>query len=358
MHNNQIGNNLLYVLSEKKSLKWRKFKLYAEDLCRQIQPSQNNIGEGQEVSSFNTSWGNNIGFSQQLSKSWFARDLSSMAYLDLGGKTGETVVKVAPPLLAELPFFQLTFLLTGARSPEFLDTIKQTINNYPKIDIEVTVQKNWLPETVLIKPESKIVLQKWLEDTSFQGNKLSDYIKMSETPPAWNILEFAGSLESYEQSLKNDQFSGDTTHIKECFDINSLKFKPFDPNTDSLEHDLSLVKIFHYEHLYKYYLFSKINEDMVEVQLDWGKFVIAKQSQIQVLEYNKRAFELRSSLQLPFIFERGLALLSGNPMKFLNTEKSREKRKNICEKTFAFKNVPYEIAQMVAKKLGQKLEEI
>lgn len=308
------------------------------------------------------------------------RDLSSMAYLDIGGKTGETVVKVAPPMLVELPFFQPVFLLTGARSPEYLKIIKKSAKK-SKIEIEVKTHSQ-IPYTLLIKPDSKVTLQAFLEDTSFQGNKLSDYIRVSENPTAWSILEFAGSLADYEQSLTDNGSSGDKLHIKEIFNIDSLKFEPFDPNKDNLKDDFSLVKMFHQEHFYKYYLFMKENEGITEVQRDWGRFlVMAKYARNYILEYNKKTFELTSFLPLPFLLERGLALLSGNPPTVLENSSIKYKRivnkptfskhfqnaltppklkvksKN-NKKAFSFKNVPYKIALLVAKKLKQNLKEI
>ncbi len=354
MSKKQFGNNLLYLLSEKKSLKWAKFKSYAEYLCRQNELSINEhqrdqyskiLPENIESYSQKTEIKSNICFWTLL------RNLSSMAYLDIMGKTGETVVKIAPPMLVELPFFQPMFLLTGARSPDLLKTIKKSAKN-AKIELKIKTH-SLLPDTFLIKPDNKIILQSYLENTGFQGNKLSDYIRISENPPAWSILEFAGSVKDYEQSLKDDYCSGDKTHIKEIFNIDSLRFKDFDPHKDNLRDDFSLVKIFHPEQFYKYYLFSKRNEDRAEIQPDWGKYlVMAKYSENPVLEYNKKTFELSSFLPLPFFFERGLALLSGHPPTVLKKSSTKYK------KTFVFKNVPYKIALLVAQKLGQNLKEI
>ncbi len=346
MSNNQFGNNLLYLLSEKKSLKLTRFKQYAEYLCHQNKPKGYDISKDQET-------GHSRAFEDKAEnpsrKLWqIARNLSSLAYLDMGGKTGKTVVQAAAPALAELPFMRPVFFLTGARSPELLKTIKKSIKGHSKIEMEVKAQAQ-LPDSVIIKPESKMILRDWLEDTSFQGNKLSDYIKISEAPPAWSLLEFAGSLADYEESLRDHWFVGDKAHIKEIFNIDStLNFKPFDADKDSLKNDLSLVKIFHQEQFYKYYLFSKRNENRSEVQLDWGRFlVMEKYAENSVLTYHKKSFEFASLLPLPFIFERGLALLSGNPPRIPKYNK----------KPFIFKNVPYKIALFVAKKLGQNLIE-
>ena len=361
MYKNQFGNNLLYLLSEKsekKPLKWTVFKGYVEDLCQHQairydeKIHQVNYSKNLKDNVKNPSKNRNY-------NSWLlARDLSAMAYLDMGGKTGETVVKVAPPMLAELPFCKLIFLLTGARSPELLSTIKKSVKNHSKVEVEIKLHSR-LPDTVFIKSENRSILQEWLNDTSFQGNILSDYIKISPKPPAWDILEFAGSLIDYKDSLDTELLEGDSADIKKIFDINSLNFKPFNKDKNRLEHDLSLVKILHQEAYYKYYLFSKTDQKKVEIQLDWGKFLIAKQLNYLVLKYDKQTFKLSSSLRLPIILERGLTLLSGNPCEDLKSDKnkkykSQEKRKS----NWIFKNVPYKAAKLVADKLGQELQEI
>lgn len=354
MSNNSLGNNLLYLLSEKKSLKWGQFKQYVEYLYRQDKFVNRGVRK-YEISPLS----DNLKLKSEdfFQKYWpLARNLSAMAYLDIEGKTGERDFKVAPPVLVELPFLKLNFILTGARSPKLLETIKESSKKYQGINIEIK-NHNLFPDTVIIKLEIKSILKKWLEETTFQGDKLSEYIKVSENPPAWDILDFAGSLTAYKESLKDNWFGGNETDVKENFDIKSLKFKPFDSNKDSIESDLSLIKVFHQENFYKYYLFSKQNKKKVEVDLDWGKFlVLTEQSQKTILEYNKKTFELSSSLRLPLIFERGLTLLSGD-FQEIQKKKSAKKEK-WHKKPFVFKSVPYEIAKVVSEKLEQNLKEI
>ena len=344
----RFGNKALYLLSEKKSLKWPAFRKDMEYLLRQNK--QQSLKKGRLVNSSKTLEDAGKNPSQKKAcDSWrLVRDLSAMAYLDIGGKTGKIVVKIAPPILAELPFWKPVFLLTGARSPALLQTIKKSF----KTAVEIKTHSR-LPDTVFLKPESRSVLQEQLNDTKFQGNHLSDYIKISPRPPAWDILEFAGDLKSYKNSLDDEWFGGDKTHIKEVFDINSLKFKPFDADKNKLTGDLSLVKIYHQEAYYKYYLFSKQDPQKAEVQLDWGRFIIAeRQSKTPVFKYNKRKFELSSRLPLPFIFERGLTLLSGQPPEKPFAKKAH-KEINKTTDSFVFKKVPYETALLVINKLGQ-----
>ena len=322
-----FGNNILYLLSEKKSIQWTKFRQYVEMLNH-----------------------------KEKSNSYFiyslSRKLNALGYLDIEKDNKENkMLKTALPQLIELPFIKLTFLLTGARSPELLKIMKSASS------IEVKKIKNkCFPDTVIVKPENIEALETWLKTTSFQGNKLSDYIQICKNPLAWNILESSeNDIMSYEESLKKNWFSVDKSSIQEIFDINELKFKPFKEN--NLIQDRSLIKIFHKENYYKYYLFNKNNKDGVNVDLDWGKFLMIKQSNKSILKYNKDTFELESSLRLPLKLERGLTLLSGysaEPNFDLNKEQKNYGRK---KPPFVFKKVSYKIAGIVANKLGQKLNE-
>ena len=322
MLKNQVGNYLLYLLSEKRTLRWHDFKKYVEALYG---------GKAQEKDKY---------FIYNLS-----RNLSSLGYIDIGEKNNQTYIKVTPPMLVALPYLTPVFLLTGACAPELLKKIKHHFQSEVK-------NYKYLPDTVIIKSENIEGLEDKLKNIEFQGNKLTDYIRICKTPVAWNILEFSKSLCEYKQSLTNDDWcSGNSSEIKEVFDPQTLKFKDF--KSESLKgNGLSLVKISHFEQS-KYYLFSKQKKEKARINLDWGKFFIANQFQKQVLSYHQKTFELSSRMRLPLILERGLTLLSGTLSKY------EEKKTNLgkkLEKVFVFKNVPDKLAKLVAQKLGQKLK--
>ncbi len=307
----QPGHYLLYLLSKKKTLRWHDFKKYVEILYGRDSLEKDKY------------------FILNLS-----RKLSALGYIDIGENNSQTYIKVTPPMLVALPYLTPIFLLTGACIPELLKTIKSHFQT------EITSHK-CLPATVMIKPENREDLEDHLQKVAFQGNKLSGYIKACEHPIAWDILEFTGDINQYEQSLSLEWHSGNTSDIKQFFDTSTLKFQNLE-SKEQFRNDLSLVKISHYEKSHTYYLFKSSNEDKAKVNLDWGRFIMAKQSNCPVLEYDKQTFELCSKLRFPAIFERGLTLLSGIPP-------IRENKK------FIFKSVPYKIAELIACKLEQKL---
>ena len=319
----ELGNQLLYLLSEKKSLEWSQFRKYVEDIFYRQDKVSNDLDRYEIYS--------------------FARNLSGLGYLDIGEdkKSKKVIVQIAPPMFVRLPLIQSTFLLTGGRSSQLLDIVKK----FPEVQkISSKNKQKLLPETFIIRRKDQD-LYSLVKQTIFQGNKLSDYIKICEHPIAWNILEFAGDISQYEQSLSSSEWeSGSISDVKQLFfDTSMLKFQNFE-SKKQLRNNLSLVKISHYEKFHAYYLLKSSNEDKAKVNLDWGRFIMAKQSNCLVLEYDKQTFELHSKLRLPAIFERGLTLLSGiSPI--------REKE----NKKFVFKSVPYRIAELIAHKLGQKL---
>ena len=367
MYKNQLGNNFLYLLSEKRVIKWHKSKQYTEVLKKQDESLKNNIptlDEKPEISNF----------SKKNYSYWhysMIRKLSALGYLDIGeNKTGETLIQIAPPMLIEMPCIYPSFLLTGARSPDFLKAIKKAVGSFSKIKVK---KQNDLPDTVIIEPKSQLTLKNCLEKLTFQGNKMSSYIKISNHPVAWNILEFSGDLKSYEKTLNSHWCSGNLSNIEKIFSIDSFQFKSFNSDSDKLKQDLSLVKISHYENFSKYFLFKKENNDRVKVNLDWGRFLIAKQSKCSVLKYNKQTFELKSSLRLPLLLERGLTLLSSNPplkkdslgdyrnIKNRKVKIDQRKAKRVDKNknsNWTFKGVPYKIARLVADKLGQEFKEL
>ncbi len=318
MSKHEFGNNLLYLLSEKTSLKYSEFKKYIEYLYKDI---------------------NN--YTDHIPYSPILRGLNSLGYMDIGQNTqkGTTVVQVAPAMLVELPYLQHTFLLTGMRTPELLKIFKSSLC------VKITSHK-YLPDTVLVYPEDKLALKNWLKTTTaFQGNKLSSYIKVYDRPVAWDILDFTGDLKSYQSCLEWSS-GGDLSNVTKVFDISSGVFKRFHSNRMTLPDGISLVEVSLYNNsYYKYFLFKKEDHKQVQIDKNWGRFVVAYKSEASVLKYDIKKFALSSVYPLPYLFERGLTLLSGC---------CPQKRKSPNDTVFKY--VPEQIANLISDKLGQKLQ--
>ena len=312
---NQSGNNLLYVLSEKRSMRLYDCRKHMDDLWQK--------GEGERY------WYYSI-----------IRKLSSLGYLDIGEYSGKTIVQIAPPVLVALPFMRPTFFLTGARSPKLLRDIEK-ICNHSEMELEKKQFDNNMPESLFIKIYNTDKMECLFKDLVQEGR-----LKIEKQPISWNIINFSKGVEEYKESLENDYFSADPEDIMEVFDPASLRFtKPDDKSElplakDNKNQEFLIKSVNHYD---KYYLYSQNKKEKVATHLDWGKFLMLQNSKNPILKLTKE-MELKSCLRLPPLLERGLALLSGTPVNevFFNNKKD-----------FVFTNVPLEIAKLVSEKLGQ-----
>ena len=259
------------------------------------------------------------------------RNLSALGYLGLGNdKKGRAMVSVSPPLLIELPFISPQFMLTGARSPELLSAIKDTAT--------VKLHED-LPDSVFIGHDDK---DKVLSEKMMHGDTLSSFLKIPARPLAWSTLEFSGNLSDYRQSLK--WHDGDREHIKEILDQQKMKFKNYDGGKIEGE---ALVKVSHYEKFSRHYLLNTDKNTMAKVSLDWGRFLALQATNQQVLKYDKHRLIFRSSLFLPVLLERGLALCAGKPPKRYNGKQE-----------YSFTKIVPKVAKLVADKLQQQLHEV
>ena len=101
---------------------------------------------------------------------------------------------------------------------------------------------------------------------------------------------------------------------------------------------------------YKYFLFKKQDYKQVQVDRNWGRFIVSYKSETPVLKYDPKKFELSSVYPLPYLFERGLTLLSGCcPQQ----RQSLSGKRSYCT---VFQHVPKQIANLVSDKLEQKLQ--
>ena len=150
-----IGNSLIYLLSEKKELKYKAFQRFFEKLCLRK------------------------GFKLPDDFYSIVRDLSALGYLDIGKtSSGNTIIQINPPSLLALPFIRPTFLLTGARSQRLTEEVK---NKFKK---ELTVKKSKLyPYGMILTPESIKTLEEKFRSIDYFGDPLyPHYMKVYKSP--------------------------------------------------------------------------------------------------------------------------------------------------------------------------------
>ena len=309
-------NSLLYILSEKsfdKCLSFSKFKEYINIL----NPSLN-----EEKCPY---FGYNL-----------FRKLSALGYINiLRSQHGKTLQTNSPKLVL-LHFIRPIFLFTGARTEDLIDKINTMCKRHSFIFDRK--KHNNLPDTITIIPDS---LENFKKQWEHSTNKLKDYVELYINPVGEDILNSIPDIVSYKQSLKNNWFSANQSQIQEIFDIKTLKFRPFQEHQKPT-HDF-LGKTLLYEKSPKYYLFKRPCNEKIEIDLDWGRFVVlAEYSDKDVLQYNKSNRQLTSAIRLPLILERCLSLFYGiYPLE------------QGC--FFIFQHIRFEVAQTVSRKLNQRL---
>jgi len=290
----KTGNELLYLLSDKKQLTYSKFKQY--------------------ISSYDVYLPYNL-----------LRDFSAINYLDIDNSKRNIIVRVIPPMLIELSSTEKTYLLSGARSPQ----LRQVVSEVAKIKTHYH-----MPETIIIDAKH---IDKLLAKTLY-GKRVQDYVSISSRPLAWCLLESANDLRSYENSLS--WVASDREHIKRIFSAEELKFCPC---TQENYRGTILVEIKHHDRFSRYYLFNTKSEEMAKTNLDQGRFFVLKQAGKQVLKYDRRRMQLRTEVYLPDHLERALVLyLGATPLR---------------KGTVAlFDRIPPDVAEYVATKLQQSLQ--
>lgn len=265
------------------------------------------------------------------------------------GENGSRIY-VAPPLLARLPICGLPqAILCGARGPKTANRLLEICKTLGKrITAKTEVQENnlaYVPRRIMIEAESTEII-------SNLAQKLC--IGFSETPPAWGLLHFSGSLQGYldSRAWQSDQ---ELNWPRRDFDPASLQFRI--PALNASEFRLSSYNEPVRVGLMKHYLWR--DGVRAEIDRDWGRYAVLHWHNQNVLAYDahRMTFFVPSSAPLPRLFARALALCSGYAPSFV--EKSQLAVTPFEQNGFdIFTGVPSDIAEIVAAKLSQKLIEI
>jgi len=320
------SDRLLYVLSAKKEINSSAFKeafdyldTNATDLDRQ-------------------------GIKKRRSE--VIRSLDALGHCDFDFSNGYRVY-VAPPALVRLPcagFPQA--VLTGARSPNTIQKIEEackSVGNHIKHDVEPDDALSLIPRRITIQAEDIEELR-----------QISDLLKIHflETPSAWTILHFVGSLDDYLDTLKWCT-TRELNWQRQTFNPSSLQFEA----TQDVEADTRLSQYSHpKQNTMSFYLWR--NGQMAEIERDWGRYAVLKAMRSSVLFYDKRKFMMAVpiSAKLPRLLERALTLCSGFVPEYRNKSDSLSKILPKVKGFNLFTAIPPQIAEMTAAKLSQTLK--
>lgn len=327
------SGHLLHVVSAKESMSWRAFKSAFEYLLVTHRDRESN-GEDTEIGKY-------------LYRT--VRALDILAYCDFEF-SHQSKVYASPPVLVRLPLAGLPqAVLVGARSPSSLSKVKKYVREASG-NIRMNVEESsantpLVPQRVKVQADRPEALKTF---ASYLG------VRFENTPPAWNLLSYAGSIEAYLDSLPQPRTGRlETWPSPSTFNANGLRFEPAsgnDPNVRLTRYTHPTTTVPHF------FLFN--GDKRVEVDRDWGKYEILRRNKKRVLSYDERRFLLAvpSSISLPRLLARALSLCSGYAPSFVQ---ATELELSIVG-AWAYRLyrwIPPQAAQAIADKLDQRLIE-
>lgn len=346
------SDELLYVISAKKEMSWFSFKQAFNYIYNLTKTTSSDNGDDD--------------IEKKISQT--VRILNSLGHCEFDFTDNHRKVYIAPPALVRLPsggFPQA--ILAGFRTPTSIDKLNIACKSIGKyINIDVTEQSRGLilvPKRVLIQTEDVSELQEI-------ATKLA--IDFIETPSSWSLLHFSASLDDY---LINCNWSNqpELNWKKKIFDENILRFilSPTSIRSDTRTRKLD-IHLSQYQHPYRktkiYYLWQE--ERCTQVERDWGRYAVLKAANIQVIIYDQRRFIMAVPVgaRLPQLLEKILTLCSGYapilieklPLQHLAINSSISKNEMVVTNLNVtgfnlFRDVPPQIAEITADKLGQTL---
>ncbi len=341
------SDELLYVISAKKQMPWLSFK-QAFDYLYLL----HNIDSENEYKIINARFST-------------VNHLDSLGHCEFDFNDKNKRVYATHPVLVRLPsagFPQA--ILTGSRSSKTIGELTNACRLIgDNINIEVTEQES---EFLLI-PKRIVVQAEDISELHTIASKLE--INFLETPSAWSLLHFTASLKDY---LDTCQWSNESelNWKRHTFDPNSLIFSP-SPTENTSERKISNIHLIQYEHPYRntkiYYLWQ--NEKNIQVDRDWGRYAVLEANKISVFIYDQHKFMIAVPVnaKLPRLLERTLTLCSGYvvrletlPFHILRSNSSVSTATGVVRSSDMvnfkiFRDVPPQIAEMTAAKLGQTL---
>jgi hypothetical protein len=233
-------------------------------------------------------------------------------------------------------------MLAGARSPQTIHKLSDACKPIGHhVNLEVTEQ----PGELVLVPKRVTVQAEDVGELEAIANFLR--IPFMETPSAWSLLHFAASVEDYLATLQWST-SPELTWKRQTFDPSSLQFRPLqETDTD--------IRLSQYSHPSRNTQIHYLWKDgrCAEIDRDWGRYVVLKALQRNILVYDQRRFIIAVPVgaKLPRLLERVLTLCSGYVATFFDLLPFSPEIRGFN----LFRAIPPQIAEMTAAKLGQTL---
>lgn len=322
-------NNLLYALSSRQELNWATFKELVEGFYPRMAHEHSGLQSVDEL------------------RRHVVRTLDLLGHCEFSFECDERRVYISPPVLALLPNVgQPKAILCGARSPRTLSTLEEA-GASGSFSRKVSFRRQSLGGNTVCAPDRLSVIASDSKTLMTLADKLG--YRFSETPPAWPIVYFAGSLESFLSScVWSNELS--LNWRRWDFDLGRLVFSSQHVDSPLLSRYEDPVRF-----TQRYYL--QYGNHSAQVDLDWGRYAALHLAQVNVLAYDEvqELFVVPCGASLPRLFARALGLCSGYAPLVVNYTLPAIPGTEGQPSCYVFKEVPPVIAFTLAKKLGQSL---
>ena len=317
-------NRLLFVLSARHRTTWSQYCEAVDLLSGEVSLTRKEAGV-------------------TASRSYLLQSFQALGHCDAVYNEAGSAICIVPPSLCRLAKSGLPqAVLTGARAPE---TWQQLHEFAAATGGEVQVRPlrhpgalGLLPDTILVEAISEQAL------TSFSNNLGITY---ADIPPAWVLVNWCGTLPEMERQL-------DYRHP------DSLNWPRFDYSTEALAfartRQDSLPRFTRYRNPttgLPLHVFFR-DDRGAEIDLCWGRYLLFKETGLDVTAYDERRFRLCVPVEvpLPAIIARVVCLCSGQPPTHL-------RRQGLvsgvdCSDWLVFEAVPPQIAMEALSKVGQR----
>ena len=268
------------------------------------------------------------------------RGFSELGHAESLPISSPTAVAVAPSALVKLPVLGLPMaILAGARPMDAPTTLRKACSAFgadasPLIEAQHATSA-YSPAFIAVQA---------IDDHTLGAVAQVLGIPYVGSPPAWNLLHASASVGQYEASLEWNT-DRDPDWPKKDFDPGSLTFRT---SNDAGEAHLSVFtnpatrRILHR---------IRYGGRAAIVDRDWGRWLLLRGLGVDIVRYDAthQRIGVPSTVPLPYIIARSLALFSGRTPDFVGRPGDRAAGLDV------YSNIPMEAAEYLAAQLGQKL---
>ena len=273
------------------------------------------------------------------------RILDSLGYLEFDYNARK--VFMCPPALVMLPSEGLPkALLTGARTPALLKKLKKAASQNKKM-VKLHKQRQsmkWisLPDVFWIEAASVDSLR----DVASQ----SGILFFPGSPTGWKMANLSISIDDIESEITFTARE-DIDWKKRIFDTERLRFS-------YARGDANSCQLAEYTHPFTqqkmHWLWDGAKAS--EISRDWGRYLILKKSDKNVILYDedRKLLGIPLTVPLPKILSRAAALCSGKAPSICMVNHEKIVMPDITLLNL-YEEVPETIAKMITQKTGQKI---